>query len=121
MLRKLYGSVKTNLILTDKADKFYSSAYPLRIFERSDGLYDVDGVLEGNELTGYEVNALLEEVWNDAAYYYVALLYGTDNSSLKAITGWQHLSYYQSSGVRPFCVFVSSVLVTAKNTKLIYE
>ena len=58
--RKRYGDTKTNLILTDLAQEVYNETDPISIYERIDGLYDIEGFLEYEGMTADDVNELLE-------------------------------------------------------------
>jgi hypothetical protein len=55
-----YGSQNTNLILTTKADKFYSETDPLNIFEHEDGTYTVTGLFNGTFENAKTLNDELE-------------------------------------------------------------
>ena len=65
MKRKCYGDTKTKLVLTDKAYDMYCSTDPLSIYERKDGLYDMDGSLIMNGLTAEQTNEVLEEFYEE--------------------------------------------------------
>lgn len=65
MKRKCYGDTKTKLELTDKAYDMCCSTDPLSIYERKDGLYDMDGSLIMNGLTAEQTNEVLEEFYEE--------------------------------------------------------
>ena len=62
MNSKKYGSQNTNLVLTKKADKFYSETDPLNIFENEDGTYRTTGFLEATFENAAGLNAALEDM-----------------------------------------------------------
>ena len=62
MKRKRYGDTSTNLTLTEKAYNVYSDTDPLSIYEREDGFYDMEGVVEARGLTAEQVNGILEDL-----------------------------------------------------------
>ena len=60
---KIYGKDKTNLKLTELAQKVYNETQPLEIreFYTPDGyMYDINGAIEGDFLTELAVNLALE-------------------------------------------------------------
>lgn len=59
-MKKRFGDTKTKLTLTDKAQRFYNQTDPINIYEREDGLYDIDGFSAAEGLTAEEVNTTLE-------------------------------------------------------------
>lgn len=67
-LGKRYGNEKTNLTLTDKAYAFYCDADPMSIYEREtdEGFrYALRGFVDCNNLTAEQVNATLEELFDE--------------------------------------------------------
>lgn len=64
-MEKIYGNEKTNLVLTEKAEKVYAETEPLTIIEHEDGLYSINGCIEADELTAEEVNEILEDLSDD--------------------------------------------------------
>ena len=61
---KIYGKEPTELVLSEKAAKFYAETEPLTIMEWENGLYDISGSLIANDLTAEKVNALLEDFYD---------------------------------------------------------
>ncbi len=61
---KIYGEQKTNLVLSEKAEKAYSVTKPLTIIEHSDGYYSIRGAADRDDLTAEDVNRLLEDLYD---------------------------------------------------------
>ena len=59
---KKYGSENTNLVLTKKADMFYSETDPLDIFEHHDGTYTTKGFINATFDSAEALNKSLENM-----------------------------------------------------------
>lgn len=64
-LGKRYGDARTNLILTEKAQKVYNVTDPIDIYEREEKddelVYSMRGVIVKDDLSADDVNQILEE------------------------------------------------------------
>lgn len=65
---KHYGSDRTALYLSEKAEEFYSFTDPLNIWEYSVNgmnLYDISGMITAEALTAEQVNEMLEDEYDN--------------------------------------------------------
>lgn len=64
-LGKRYGDTRTNLILTEKAQKVYNVTDPIDIYEQEEKddvlVYSMRGVIVKDDLSADDVNQILEE------------------------------------------------------------
>lgn len=64
-LGKRYGDTRTDLTLTEKAQKVYNVTDPIDIYEREEDddvfVYTMRGVIEKDDLSADDVNQILEE------------------------------------------------------------
>ena len=64
---KIYGSTKTHLTLTAKAQRAYDNTDPLRIIEHDDGTYSIRGIEDRDGMTAADVNQWLEDLADEIA------------------------------------------------------